>query len=183
MRLHSTLFRRFADVVAAIFTLPASRTWKRCLLVYAAFVLFALPLGLASGFLRPGLPSLPPARLAMLPVYIMLRPALLEELVFRALLLPRNASRVSKRRLILTSAAALGVFVASHPLNAWLFRPAAWRLFTSPVFLITAALLGAACTAVYLISKSLWPPVLLHWSAVLIWIALLGGQGLVGIRS
>jgi predicted Abi (CAAX) family protease len=30
------------------------------------------------------------------------------------------------------------------------------------------------------VSRSLWPPVLLHWSAVLIWITLLGGQGLVG---
>lgn len=118
----------------------------------------------------------------VLPVYVMFRPALLEELVYRALLLPRDAARVSRRRLTLTSAAALGVFVASHPLNAWLFRPAAWGLFTSPVFLVTAALLAVACTAVYLIAKSLWPPVLLHWSAVLIWIALLGGQGLVGSR-
>jgi predicted Abi (CAAX) family protease len=32
---------------------------------------------------------------------------------------------------------------------------------------------------VYLISRSLWPPVLLHWTAVLTWIALLGGQAVL----
>jgi CubicO group peptidase (beta-lactamase class C family) len=37
-----------------------------------------------------------------------------------------------------------------------------------------------ACTVTYWISRSLWPPVLLHWSTVLIWITLLGGQGLAG---
>ena len=180
MSIGAGLRHRFEDVRAAILTPPAAQTWKRCLLVYGAFVACALPLGFAAGFLRPGLAELPPTRWAMLPVYIMLRPALLEEFVFRVVLLPRDVSRISRRRLVLTSTAALSVFVASHPVNAWLFRPAAWGLFTSPIFLATAALLGAACTAVYLISKSLWPPVLLHWSAVLIWIALLGGQGLVG---
>jgi predicted Abi (CAAX) family protease len=55
-------------------------------------------------------------------------------------------------------------------------------LFTSPVFLVIAAFMGAAATVVYLISKSLWPPVLLHWTAVLTWITLLGGQALLNSK-
>ena len=73
----------------------------------------------------------------------------------------------------------LVAFVAAHPISASLFRPAVLALFTSTEFLTIAAFLGAASTAMYLISKSLWPPVLLHWTAVLTWIALLGGQDLL----
>jgi predicted Abi (CAAX) family protease len=176
----SKLATRFHDVRAAIVELPQARVWKQCLVVYAAFCVFALPIGFASGFFRLGLAELSPSVLALLPLYIMLRPALLEELVFRAMLLPRDATHVRRRNLIVIASAALFVFVASHPVNAWLFRPAALELFTSPIFLTMATMLGIACTAVYLISKSLWPPVLLHWSAVLLWITILGGQGLVG---
>src|SRR5688572_9336828 len=171
---------RVADMRKAATTWPDTAAWKRCLAVYAVFLACVLPVGFLSGFFRPGLADLSPATLAFLPVYIMLRPALIEEFVFRALLLPRDATRLTQRRLLLTCTTALGIFVASHPVNAWLFRPAAFELFTNPIFLANAALLGIACTVVYLISKSLWPPVLLHWSAVLLWIVLLGGQGLVG---
>ena len=42
-----------------------------------------------------------------------------------------------------------------------------------------ATLLGATCTAAYLISRSIWPPVVLHWLTVLAWIWLLGGRALL----
>ena len=179
MRINRELLERLTDVRAAVLTWPSTHTWKRCLLVYGLFAGCALSIGFGSGFLRPGIADLWPTMLALLPFCILLSPALLEELVFRAMLLPRDATRVSRPRLILISSVALSVFVAAHPLSAWLVRPTAWVLFTSPVFLITATLLGAACTAVYLISKSLWPPVLLHWSAVVVWITLLGGSALL----
>jgi uncharacterized protein len=180
MGLQTKLSERIKDVRAAIVTLPSAETWGRCLLVYGAFVACALPLGLASGFFKVGPPTFTPASAALLAFYVFLRPTLLEELVFRALLLPRNTTHISRTRLALISSAALTAFVASHPLNGWLLRPAAFALFSSPIFLTIAALLGAACILLYFISRSLWPPVLLHWSAVLIWITLLGGQGLVG---
>ena len=175
----TSLRERLADVRAAIVTLPSARTWGRCLLVYAAFVACALPIGFASGLLKPGLAQLPPEMLAVLPALLLFHPALVEELVFRALLLPRDPARVSKRRLVAISALALAAFVAWHPINAWLFRPAAADLLTNPAFLLCVALLGIACTAAYLISRSLWPPVLLHWITVVVWIILLGGQKLI----
>jgi predicted Abi (CAAX) family protease len=178
--MRAAVLGRLADMRAAITTLPDAETWRRCLLVYVAFLACVTPLGLASGFLQPGLAALTPARLAVLPIYLLLRPALVEELFFRAALLPRDCTRVSKRRLIGNAVVALVVFVASHPLHGWLTRPAALTLFSSPIFLTCATLLGIACTLTYLISRSLWPPVLLHWISVLIWITMLGGQGLVG---
>lgn len=177
------LRERFADLRAAIVTIPPARTWLRCLLVYAVFAAFALSIGFGSGLLRPSLAELSPKTFCLLAMTTLLSPALMEELIFRVLPLPRDATRVTKPRLALISTAALAAFVAAHPLSAWLFRPAAWALFTSASFLAIAAFLGAASTAVYLISKSLWPPVLLHWTAVLIWIALLGGQALLHLNK
>jgi uncharacterized protein len=168
---------------AAILTFPPVRIWLQCLLVYAAFAVFALSIGLGSGLLRPSLAELSPKSFALLAMTTFISPALLEELVFRVLPLPRDAARVTKPRLAIISTVSLLAFVAAHPLGAWLYRPAAWALFTSPEFLATAAFLGVASTVVYLISKSLWPPVLLHWTAVLTWIALLGGQALLTVSG
>lgn len=173
------LQERCADLRAAILTFPPVRTWLHCLLVYAVFSALTLSIGFGSGLLRPILADLSPKTFALLAITTLLSPALLEEVIFRVLPLPRDATRVTKPRLALVSTLSLVAFIAAHPLGAWLFRPAAWALFTSPDFLVIAALLGAASTAVYLISKSLWPSVLLHWTAVLTWIALLGGQSLL----
>lgn len=167
------------DLRAAILTFPSARTWLRCLFVYAAFAAFALSIGFGSGLLRLSAAALSPKTFALLAITTFLSPALLEEIIFRVLPMPRDATRVARRRLVLVSTVSLVAFVAAHPLSAYFFRPAAWPLFTSPEFLVIAAFLGAACTAVYLISKSLWPPVLLHWTAVLAWIVQLGGQALL----
>ena len=96
----------------------------------------------------------------------------------RALAARYNLRR--RRHLIVVSVVALAVFIVSHPLHAWISRPAALGLFTSPVFLVCAALLGIMCTLAYFISRSLWLPVLLHWITVVVWIMFLGGHGLIG---
>ncbi|MEI8282636.1 MAG: CPBP family glutamic-type intramembrane protease, partial [Armatimonadota bacterium] len=164
MRIIALLQDRFADLRAAILTIPPARTWLHCLLVYVIFSAIALSIGLGSGLLRPSLAELSPKTFTLLAITTFLSPALLEEVVFRVLPLPRDATRVTKRRLVLISTVSLVTFVAAHPLSAWLFRPSALALFTSPMFLVITAFMGAATTGVYLISKSLWPPVLLHWT-------------------
>ena len=180
--MRSRLLERLSDVRSAIRTLPDAQTWLHCLVVYAVFLACALPLGFVSGFLRPEVATFSRSMFVLLPLYMFLRPALVEELVFRALLLPRGTNGVRRGRLIVVSILALAVFVVSHPLHGWLTRPEALELFTSPIFLVFATLLGIACTVTYLISRSLWPPVLLHWMTVLIWITLLGGQRVMGSR-
>jgi uncharacterized protein len=175
MNARAKVFGRLAEVRAAFLAVPDAQAWRRCLLVYVAFAASALPSGLASGVLQPGFAPLPPATLAIVALAIFVQPALVEELVFRALLLPRDRTRVSAPHLVAVCAAALAAYVAWHPLNAWLFRPAALQLFSSAAFLACATLLGIACTATYLISRSLWPPVLLHWLSVAAWIVALGG--------
>ena len=110
---------------------------------------------------------------------LLLQPALIEEIVFRGLLLPRNGSSLPRGRLVLVAGAALAVYVASHPINARLFRPQVLSLFESTPYLVLATLLGLACTAAYLISRSIWPSVAIHWFTVVMWIWFLGGQALL----
>ena len=82
-------------------------------------------------------------------------------------------------RLFVRAGLALAVYVASHPLNAMLFRPQALHLFASPGYLTLVAMLGATCTWTYLTSRSIWPPVAIHWLTVVSWIWLLGGRALL----
>src|SRR5579864_1228594 len=147
----SAVRSRAYDIRDALRTVPTADAWRRCALVYALFLAVALPLGLWSGLLRPSRPPLTLSAALMLAANIALYPAFVEELVFRALLLPRRADRVSRPRLAVTAAIALFLYVAAHPITATLFWPAVLRVFTDPVYLSLATLLGLTCTGAYLI--------------------------------
>jgi predicted Abi (CAAX) family protease len=113
---------------------------------------------------------------AMAALTIALYPAFSEELLFRVMLLPRSFDRSRRPRAITVASLALLAYVAAHPLNAALFRPELFGLFSNPFYLALTALLGIACTAAYFASGSIWPPVLMHWVTVMLWILGLGGQ-------
>ena len=170
---------RARDVRQALAEVPAAADWRRCALLYLLFLAIALPVGLTSGLLHPSLPPLTAGAALFAAATIALHPALTEELVFRALILPRVADRVSRRRLAITLVVSLALYVAAHPLNARLFWPAAFGVFSNPFYLTLTALLGLTCSAAYLISGSIWPPVAIHWLTVTVWILLLGGQSLL----
>ena len=102
-------------------------------------------------------------------------PAVLEESIFRVLLLPQPETELSTPELMGWLTLSLGLFVVAHPLNGLLYLKAARPTFFNPIFLTCAGLLGIACTATYWQSQSLWVPVLLHWIVVLVWLLGLGG--------
>jgi uncharacterized protein len=175
----SVALERLRDLRDALTTIPDWRTWRTCALVYGFFLAAALPVGLLSGLLRPATPHASPGEMAGAGVLLFVQPALMEEIVFRGLLLPRGWGSMRRGRLVVVAGIALALYVASHPINAWLFRPQAFDLFASPAYLVLATLLGLACTATYLISRSIWPPVAVHWLSVATWIWFLGGQALL----
>ena len=129
--------------------------------------------GLLQGVWRwPHLPELRPssARLFF--------PAFFEELVFRGLLLPSALDGVQPLELLPWMGLSVGLSVAWHGLAGRLSRKGQrrFRSLDSRVLLQTA-LLGAACTTVYVVSGSLWWAVVLHWlAAVSGWIGLGGGK-------
>ena len=136
------------------------------------FALIAVPLAwgteLITGWQWPGAGS------ALLLVgRVLVVPALLEEVVFRALLNPQPSQATLGARLG-WAAFSLFVYVAAHPLSALLFRPSAEDVFTSPIFLFLVSVLGLLCLVLYIRSGSLWGSVALHAVVVTGW-ALGGG--------
>ena len=126
--------------------------------------------------LLPGVWRWPPPRTMLPGAAWLFFPAFGEELVFRGLLLPSALDGVQPLELLPWMGLSIGLFVAWHGLKGRLSRqaPRRSRSLDSRVLLQTA-LLGAACTLAYVVSGSLWWPVLLHWLALVAWRAGLRG--------
>jgi predicted Abi (CAAX) family protease len=144
------------------------------------FVLLAAPIGFSSGFLKIEWMYASRAMLALTAARLVAVPALLEEILFRVLLVPHPSEHKSARHVLVVSALSLIVFVAVHPLNGIFVRVQSRAVFTDPIFLTLAALLGLACTVAYRISGSIWPPVAMHWATVAVWTICLGGKRMLG---
>lgn len=140
------------------------------------YAVLALILGWSTGFLRfAPLDS----RLAwVLPFTMILTPSLVEEALFRGLLLPRDTGERGIGVAAIWVCVNTALFVAWHPLVA-LARPAVADVFNDPAFLAVVALLGLACGAAYLWSRSLWVPVILHWATVVPWALWMGGRNII----
>jgi predicted Abi (CAAX) family protease len=161
----------FSKVRNAVVTLPDARGWLETFSLFIVFVVIALPVASSSHLLTPSI--LFRAWLPMLfPTFLI--PALLEEFIWRVLLVPRPGSKYFWQLGLLS----LVLYVVSHPLGAWLFRPTARDVFYSSGFLLLAALLGLLCLIAYARTKSLWSSVVIHWLVVAFWL-LFGGRGLL----
>jgi predicted Abi (CAAX) family protease len=154
----------------ALRTWPDAKGWSR-LLAESAWL---LPLLLALGFFG-GLMSWQPRadwQIVRLALAAILVPALGEELLFRAALLPNPRSHQPEAGPVLLSTA---LFVLWHPPQALIFGPHWATVVLDPRFLACVAALGFASARLYLWTGSIWPSVLLHWLVVVAWKALLGG--------
>jgi predicted Abi (CAAX) family protease len=140
-------------------------------LVYSAI---ALPIGFWSGFLKIDVQTSQRTIIGVL-IGCLLTPSITEEIFFRVLMLPHPDENASTLVLWFWGCASLALFVVYHPLNALTFYPVGRSTFLNPVFLLLAAILGAACSIAYLQSGSMWPAVAIHWLVVTVWLLLLGG--------
>ena len=180
----------WANVTAALTVRPAGP--RLCAALAAAALAAAallLPAAVISGFARRG----NRARRRALPCAVKLRvligtffaPGLLEEIVFRAALLPRlrrhgEYAEMYDDVLLLEPSAdwglalrcglALAAFVAMHPVNAMLLRRKALPTFCDWRFLACSAVLGAVCSVLYLETGTVWAPAVLHWLVVAVWL-------------
>ena len=96
-------------------------------------------------------------------------PALLEETVFRVLLLPHPMEPVLNIKRWLLSLISWFGFMAYH------LHPFTPLFFREPAFLVGAGSIGIICTISYLKSGSAWVPITLHWLIVVVWLLLFGG--------
>jgi predicted Abi (CAAX) family protease len=164
-------------LLQAFATVPTAGAWGWTAALLLIVALVILPAGLGTGFLRFAPLRARWRTVAGIAAAAFFSPALIEEMIFRVCLLPHPAEPVSVAGRWLWGIAGLAVFVAAHPLGALRLPPGSPRraAFGDPAFLLLAALLGAACSAAYLGSGSLWPPVALHWIVVVVWLIGLGG--------
>ena len=98
-------------------------------------------------------------------------PALAEELIFRALLVPRPEEEFPIWRAIAT----IALFVGWHPFQALTFGPPWSAIFLALPFLGAVFVLGATLTTIYRKTGSIWPCVAVHWLLVISWKLLFGG--------
>ncbi len=112
-----------------------------------------------------------PALLLKLGLVAIFAPALGEELLFRVLVLPPPGEPGPPLRLLLSA----GLFVLWHPPQALLFGPHWAQMVLDPFFLAAVFVLGLALARLYVRTGSIWPCVLLHWTAIMAWKALFGG--------
>lgn len=174
------MFRaRIASLKIAFLTWPDKAAWLKCAAIFAAYASLAAGIGFPTGFLKLELMNGPAGLYIALPLVLFLRPALIEEVFFRGLLLPHPRECAGRRSLLCAAALSLAAFVLMHPLNGMTFRPEAFPVYSHPVFLVLAALLGIACTVAYQTSGSIWPPILCHWFSGALWTLFLGGKRLL----
>jgi uncharacterized protein len=154
----------FAETLASLRRLPDLRA------ALEALGLFIVVLLAGAWAANDGVLTLNPldrGQLQTLWLTAFLMPALLEELVFRSWI---------RRGAALSAVASFLAFVLWHPVQVWLNLPSARPVFADPGFLMVVATLGFACTLTRVRSGSIWPGVVIHWGAVVAWLALFGGD-------
>jgi predicted Abi (CAAX) family protease len=160
---------------AAVSTLPTPEAWLYAAVLLLIFTIIALPIGFQWGFLQIEVLKASWQTILGIITTCLFMPAVIEELFFRVLLLPRTTENVSPSVLWLWGCIGLVIFILYHPLNAVSFFPRGIQTFFNSIFLVLAALLGVVCSLAYLQSGSLWTPVAIHWLVVVVWLLFLGG--------
>jgi predicted Abi (CAAX) family protease len=110
---------------------------------------------------------------------LFLFPALLEESFFRGILIPNNIKQRGTKAVLFFTLLSTTLFTLWHPLNALMVNPGAQALFYDPYFLVIVFCLGIVCSLSYILSRSLWVPIIIHWLTVVVWVLFLGGRNLL----
>lgn len=141
------------------------------------FAIIAVSVGFGAGLLQ--FRWLDSPLLPVLPILLFVFPSLLEEAFFRGVLIPRNILASGHLKATRSVAISTLAFVLWHPFNALAFNPTAVSLFLNPWFLVIVCAMGVTCGYGYVLSRSIWVPVIIHWAAITVWVVFLGGRNLV----
>lgn len=163
-------------VALSLATPPRARDWGEAALAAAVAGGLGYALGRRTGLFQPQRADLRGALGTALLTFVV--PALGEELVFRAALIPSRSERPSARA---EATLATALFTLWHVLQARTFLRAAAPIFLRTDFLALAALEGAVCALLRRRSGSIWTSVALHWAEVMVWKLWLGGPSLASL--
>lgn len=155
---------------------PTLTDWLIAIAALLGYSAIALPVGFSQGFLRRQIWPADRRTYLSTGLKLLFLPALVEEFVFRVLLLPYPQA-ATWQMWGLWAMFGLFLFVVYHPLNAKTFYKTGRPTFDDRRFLILAGLLGLTCTITYGFTGSLLLITLIHWLAVVVWLFGLGGMG------
>ncbi|AMW26646.1 CPBP family glutamic-type intramembrane protease [Arthrospira platensis] len=172
MSILANLLNRLAMATA----LPTPSDWWILAATFLVYSAIALPLGFSMNFLKWNPIDFHPLRLLGAMIWLFITPALLEETLFRVLLIPPPTEALSPLIWLFWAAFSLILFIISHPIAALTYNRAGNPTFCQTPFLSLATILGLACTIAYTLTGSLLIPVLFHWLVVVVWLFLLDGE-------
>lgn len=159
----------------ALITWPEARSWRFAAFAATATLAPIALIGWAGNLFQPRVDY---AGLPLRLISVLFVPTFGEEALFRGLLVP---DRSETGRPFAAIALATIVFTAWHGVETLFLRHAA-PLFLRPDFLACAAILGAGCAVIRWRTGALWPAVVLHWVAVVVWQTWLGGPSITSLR-
>ncbi len=165
VRLFSLIARR---VVHAVLTWPSLRAWAETFLTFACLAAFLVPFTIwRAWYSQP--PVSDPTKILSIVVAAFFVPALSEELICRAMMIPHKTEQVSRLRFWIAIAVSLAFYIGVHPLNGFLNNQ---PFFLRPDYILVVFLLGICCTVCYVRTGSIWSPVFIHMATV-------GGWGIL----
>jgi uncharacterized protein len=158
-------------LTAAFLTLPDARGWLISALLFVLFAALSLLILRFSRLFEFSVTRLPLKHSLLLALIAFFTPSLPEETLYRALLLPQ----LDEARAWFWIGFSLFLYVAAHPVLAFLVMHSYRPIFYQPVFLLIVTLLGITCTTVFYLTASVWPPLVIHWATIVLWKVFYGG--------
>ncbi|WP_413281820.1 hypothetical protein [Floridanema evergladense] len=147
-------------------TIPSEIDWLKTLGMLVVFGAIALPICFTKNFFSWQPLATPWYQQLGTTIRLLFVPALVQEYIFRVLLLPYPKDWFSPLIWWSWGFLGLGIYVGFHLILAkWFGR----STFANPVFLLLITLLGLACTINYYFIGSLWTITFMHWVTVTVW--------------
>ncbi|MBD3880679.1 CPBP family intramembrane metalloprotease [Phormidium tenue FACHB-886] len=174
----------FSRLIEAL-KLPSVSEWLITIALLVLYGLIATPIGFQQQFLHLTVPFAGMSRWQAIGAALRLlwMPALVEELIFRVLLIPHPTEGANGLTMSVWAIVSWISFVLYHPLNAMTFYRPGYPTFFRLPFLSLMGLLGIFCTAAYMLTGSLWAIGFIHWIVVLVWLQLFGGLQTLGLKQ
>ena len=174
--LKNFIYLRFQGFVMGLLEWPTTDEWLISFLTLILYALIARWVGLRSGLIKRNKIAHSLWQRLFLGLRVLIHPALVEESIFRGLLVPSPTISSWSSTVLAWHLGSLLLFVLAHPANSLFFRRRARHMFTHPLFLLLATYLGVCTSALYVYSQSLWPSILFHGIVVYVWLAYYGGH-------
>lgn len=154
----------------ALKTWPEMKHWRSAFGLAMPTLLFIAGIGYLSGWVSFA-PLSDPSEIATTILIMFFVPAMLTEILFRGFALAGLTQLTPRWSGWLSTL----LFVIWHPLASLVLGLPWSEVFFQPSFLVSAFVFGIILTHIRIVSASLWPVILIHWLAIVIWRIFLGG--------